>query len=153
MVLSKEPIMSKDDEPDPGGELPDWTPEQEKELDPVRLQRESLDLMKKFMAKMEKYEKGELPAPAAPLAPPAELVGQPPMGVGRRISMPKPPTFDEKKAQFKKAWEATKEIAPDGHYAVQCEIFRMLAHHIEYALPDDFEGEAAIAEGPTPPPA
>ena len=69
-----------------------------------------------------------------------------------RVSMPKPPTFDEKKAQYKKAWEATKEIAPDGHYAVQCEIFRMLAHHIEYAIPD-FEGDAAIVEGPTPPPA
>ena len=144
MVLSKEPIMSKDDEPDPGAEPPEWSPENE--LDPVKLQAETLKMMRELMKILHKGPPAE---PALPMMPPPAVIG----GVGRRVSMPKPPTFDEKKAQFKKAWEATKEIAPDGHYAVQCEIFRMLAHHIEYALPDDFEEEAAVAEGPPPPPA
>ncbi len=136
--------MSQD--PDPPGTPPDWTPEQERELDPARLQRESLTLMREFMDTFKKNKAkalADLKGAAAESA--LAEVGPPGDNVPGAFRMPPPPTFAQSKARYKKAWEATKEIAGDADPIVQCEIFRMLSHHVDFNADDSaMTGEARI---------
>lgn len=115
-------------------DTPDWDPDNE--VDPAKVQREYMQFMKEMMADLKKAKAEDR----------SYLGSKPAIGMGAVMAppRPKPPTFEDKKAQVKKAWEATKEIAPDAHYAVQCNIFQILVNFIQY--PHVGSGFATLAE-------
>ena len=126
--------MSKDDEPNPGGELPEWDPS--KEIDEDKVRREYLGVMKEMI---DDYKKAKAEKERAALAPP------PPAIVGGPIRRWKPPTFEDVSARMKRAWEETKKIAPDAPPFVQAEIVRELARHIDVeSVEESEEGESQL---------
>lgn len=81
----------------------DWTPEKEAEDDPIKLQKEQIEIGRELL---ERVKKEEAAIKAREEAYAARAV-QP--GAG---SPYKPPTFEEVSAVLKKAWDECERIMP-----------------------------------------
>jgi hypothetical protein len=96
----------------------DWSPENE--IDPLELQRQQLELGKKFMAKVEAKEKEEQERRE-------RLAEAPPLGaLGPAVVCVKPPSFEEVSAALTKCWEMTKKAVPDAPDHVKIIAFQSL---------------------------
>lgn len=79
----------------------DYDPENE--IDPMKIQKEALELQKKFMARLEKEDAMAQAARDAAKAPKAYLHAAP---------VYTPPTFEEVSLALKKAWYEVEAIMP-----------------------------------------
>lgn len=95
----------------------DWSPESEE--DPLKLQKEQLEIGKEFLAmakaEQEKNRQREARVLEAPAV--AELLGGEPM---------KPPSFEDVSAALAKCWEEAKKIVPDAPDHVKVIAFQSL---------------------------
>lgn len=98
----------------------DWSPEDD--ADPIKIQKESLELQKKFMARIEKEdeEKAKREDEAKRYA------GGPPV-----YTPPPPLTFEERCVRIEKAWTETKRLVPDAPDHVKTLVFQSLLHSSE----------------------
>lgn len=92
----------------------DWSPESEE--DPLKIQKEQLQIGKEFLA-MAKAEQEKMRQRAAE-EPPARgfLVAEP----------PQPPSFEEVSAALTKCWEEAKKAVPDAPDHVKVIAFQAL---------------------------
>jgi hypothetical protein len=100
----------------------------ENEIDPLKIQREQLDLAKEFMAKMKEREAKEKAAEDAYAAHPRPIAA-------RTYT---PPTFEEVSAVLKKSWEGVEAIMPTAGDRVKAVAFQTLMQAA--APPPTFDG-------------
>lgn len=95
----------------------EWSPEDD--LDPVKIQKESLDLQKRFMEKIEKEEREKEERRNSEKDHLRQVVP---------YELPPAPTFEERSAVIVKAWTETKRIVPDAPDHVKAIVFQSLLY-------------------------